>query len=670
MSLYLFFSFLIIPFSYANELEVGSWKLLGLENNIISSVSVDPQTPSIIYAATIGNGIFKSVDYGDTWTPINNGLPTAYQTLGPIIILNDTHIPSNVYAVIQVSNIYKSTNGGQTWNNISNEIKTPYVMDLAINPNDSNILFAAVYSHCGGVWKSLDGGTTWSQNSPNCDNYRILFDPINPNTIYVGGKKVYKSVDNGITWNNTNINDLNNVGGVRGIAIDPIFTNNLYIGTEVKGIYKSTDGGSSWVFLEKSPQAIIGSSLISDPEETNVVYAGTLCKSTSCTESGIHVSTDGGDNWKKTSDGIPDVAIRNLTIPKNYSNFIFASTDKGIYFASITRANKDLNIPLYKQIDNAWSNEIYDSANIWSPNASHISNWGCALTSAAMILNYYGYKKLPDGQTLDPGSLNTWLMSQKDGYVGNGLLNWVSLSRLSKNAKEINNLNYNALEYSRIPIEDKILLTNDLENNIPNILEVPGHFIVAKGINKETYNINDPFYDRKTLSDGYNNSFISSGRFIKSNTDLSYIILISNPEITINLLSKNVDNYQEFISQPIINPFSKEKNGSDQRIIYISKPNSDIYLFKLTSKVTNKYTLKLYLYDSLGNVKIFNKKGDINRQGEIISVKFNKESLKKTTVGNKRISIFKPLSLKKLNVSEIIKNLINTPISSILKLIE
>ncbi len=155
---------------------------------------------------------------------------------------------------------------------------------------------------------------------------------------------------------------------------------------------------------------------------------------------------------------------------------------------------KDLNVPLLRQTDPLWGAQVYDSASRWSPAHATISDWGCAETSAAMILQYYGITKLPNNINLDPGTLNTWLKNQPDGYIGNGLLNWLAISRLSKLAKTNNpNFIYDALEYRRKGI-DKVSLTDDINAGQPDILEEPGHFIVGKGINADTFNINDPYY--------------------------------------------------------------------------------------------------------------------------------------------------------------------------------
>lgn len=296
----------------------------------------------------------------------------------------------------------------------------------------------------------------------------------------------------------------------------------------------------------------------------------------------------------------------------------------------VTSIDSDLDVPLLKQTDPLWKNNIYDSANLWSPNAPAIHNWGCALTSAAMVFQYHGFKKLPDGTSLDPGSLNSWLKSQSDGYIGNGLLNWLSLSRLSKQAKNINNITtFDALEYERIKTSNNSVLSNDINNGIADILEEPGHFIVAKGINNSTFNINDPFYNRSTLDDGYSNTFLSLRRYTPSSTDLSYIMVVANPEINILLKDSNGNQKgEQFVQDPLENDEdANQKSGAPIKMFHFKKPTNDQYQTELSSLTDKNYDLSIYLYDINGNVKILNFTGFIGQNTkEIIDINFNRQN--------------------------------------------
>ena len=272
------------------------------------------------------------------------------------------------------------------------------------------------------------------------------------------------------------------------------------------------------------------------------------------------------------------------------------------FLMTIAKQNIILNVPSIKQTNNLWKNQTYDSANIWNSSDPSINAWGCALTSAAMVFKYHGINKLPDGKNLDPGSLNEWLKKQKDGYIGNGALNWLALSRLSKQAKNINGLSFNALEYTRTNGYDPNKLTEALNNNLPGILREPGHFVVGKGIAGGTFSINDPYYSRTSLSD-YGNTFQNLGVYTPSSTDLSYIMLTVGINTDIQLLDSGGNSVGEiFLEESIVNPENSAQNNGNMKILYLQKPAEDDYRIVLNSAGDPDYELKVYLYDKNGDV--------------------------------------------------------------------
>lgn len=267
-----------------------------------------------------------------------------------------------------------------------------------------------------------------------------------------------------------------------------------------------------------------------------------------------------------------------------------------------------LNVPTLKQTDAPWGDDIYDSANLWSSNNQTISEWGCAVTSAAMVFNYHGLKKMENGLELDPGSLNEWLKSQPDGYVRNGLLNWISLSRLSRKIARQNQVSFDSLEYFRSG-PDNSLLTSNLESGMPTILEVPGHFVVAKGVDdgSSSYFINDPYYSVTTLSDSqYNNSYLGMRTFTPANSDLSYLMFIINEDFDINLYDEtnNPVGYV-VIEKPITDPSESSENTSGLiKSLYFAKPQDGIYKLVISSQDGGSYMLDQYFYDIKGEVNV------------------------------------------------------------------
>ena len=299
----------------------------------------------------------------------------------------------------------------------------------------------------------------------------------------------------------------------------------------------------------------------------------------------------------------------------------------------------NLNVPSLKQTSSPWGEQIYDYAKKWAKSTS-ISYWGCALTSGAMILNYYGINLLPNGNLLNPGTLNSWLNSQQDGYIGQGWVNWLAISRLSKIAKTVNGItSYDSLEYTRKNTSDINILKEDINNLNPDILEEPGHFIVAKGINGDTFNINDPYYNRDTLNDGYSNSFLSLGSFVPSSTDLSYIMVVTQPNVTISVIDESGNNSgYSFDQQAMINDINPSEANSPIKIFYLNKPTNQSYELDLSSP-TNKLTeFTIYLYDQNGSVKLVEEKAVLGISLDKFEINFNKNKLSSSTV-QRKISI-------------------------------
>ncbi len=303
--------------------------------------------------------------------------------------------------------------------------------------------------------------------------------------------------------------------------------------------------------------------------------------------------------------------------------------DGTIRLSSTYIFTNDLSVPALKQNNPAWGSMEYDTASLWNPANPSISAWGCALTSVAMVFKYHGYDKLPGGSDLDPGTLNDWLKNTPGGYIRNGLVNWLALSRLSKLAKDVNGLSFNALEYKRVNGYDPEQLTEDLDDGYPGILGVPGHFVVAKGVEGDTFNINDPLFDRFTLED-YDNTFNSLGRYIPSSTDLSYIMLVVDENVDISLSdSNNVATGSSSIQEPLDNDLGDGVSGEPLNIFYLPKPENDSYNLTLSSNSDQNYQLDVYFYDEDGNLtkaEIEGLIGPINQREFTINFSKDEES--------------------------------------------
>jgi len=252
-----------------------------------------------------------------------------------------------------------------------------------------------------------------------------------------------------------------------------------------------------------------------------------------------------------------------------------------------------LNVPDIKQYDSRWKDLTYNKANIWAPANPTLEHWGCALTSVSMILHYHNH-------LINPDELNSWLLNQHDGYLRNGLLNFLAITRYSRINSDSNSPK---LEYRRFGNNISQLdleITSDPSR--PAILKLPGHFVIAKGKGINDYYINDPGSTKSKLSD-FEGTYLSLNQFKPSNTDLSYIMLTTNENSNLKVYDPNrnqVGSEYFYLDGPIMDNLSKTMANTDTlKVFLLPKPTQGDYLIEISNQ--NGYFLDSYLYDIDGN---------------------------------------------------------------------
>ena len=264
-------------------------------------------------------------------------------------------------------------------------------------------------------------------------------------------------------------------------------------------------------------------------------------------------------------------------------------------------------MPYYSQNGEPWGDDEYDAASNWASDPS-IDKWGCALTSASMVLKYHGISQ-------NPGSLNTWLKSQSDGYLRGGLLNWLALTRFSRISGAT------ILEYRRAG-NDPSVIDQDLEDGNPVILDAgndPGsHFVVTNGKLDPNYSILDPEVETNTTA----SSFRSARRLLPTQTNLSALLLVFDNDLNMSGLTGGELNQELPLSED-----SGETTSGDPVWTYLlNQPLDGVYRLVFTADNPGWYNFEIYGYDQDAEVQARQERIYLDEEGAVYEFNFSQVS--------------------------------------------
>ena len=328
----------------------------------IADIQAVASNPNVIYAGVSIGGVWRSRNGGTTWQPIFDDQPVAaVGSIGlfqanPSIIWVGTGEGNPRNSASVGNGVYKSLDGGDTWTHVGLE-KTERIHRLILHPGDPNVAYAAAMGQMWGenpdrgVFKTTDGGKNWKKmlfvdERTGCAD--LVIDPSNPNKLFAAmweyrrwpwffksggpGSGLYVTHDGGETWKKLTDKDglpKSELGRI-GVAIARNNPEVVYALVEAKknALLRSEDGGKSWRTVNETPNVnprpFYYCDIRVDPQNENRVYS---------LNSNLQVSNDGGRTF--TSLGARGVHSDHhaLWIHPNDGSFLLDGNDGGVYIS-------------------------------------------------------------------------------------------------------------------------------------------------------------------------------------------------------------------------------------------------------------------------------------------------------------------------------------------------
>ncbi len=284
--------------------------------------------PFTFYMGTSGGGVWKTTDAGTTWENISDGYFKA-GSIGAVAVAESD--PNVIYAGTGETNlrgnvqtgvgIYKSKDAGKTWEHIGLE-SSGQIGRIRIHPKNPDLAYVAVLGHAfgtnedRGVYRTRDGGSTWEKIlyvsdragavdlAMDIHNPRVLFAAIyqvvrKPWMLISGGEDsgVYKSTDGGESWLELTNGLPQGLKGKAGIAVSPADSEKVYVNIEADdggGVYRSDNGGEAFIRVSNDrkliTRAFYFTHIVADPVDENTVYVMNM---------DFYKSIDGGKTYEE-----------------------------------------------------------------------------------------------------------------------------------------------------------------------------------------------------------------------------------------------------------------------------------------------------------------------------------------------------------------------------------
>ena len=326
----------------------------------IADIAIHPKDHSVRYVAVGSGGVWKTTNAGTTWEPIFDDQGS--YSIGCVTI--DPNTPDVVWVgtgenvggrhVGYGDGVYRSRNGGETWENVGLE-RSEHVGNIVVDPRDSNVVYVAaqgpLWSPGGdrGLFKTIDAGKTWKKilgGGEYTGVNEVVMDPSDPDTLYAathqrlrtvaalinGGPEsaIHKSTDGGTTWRKLETGLPEEDMGKIGLAISPQRPEVVYATIELAnrkgGFYRSADAGESW---EKRNDYLSGGTgphyyqeLFPSPHAFDRVYQ---------MDWRMQVTDDGGKSFRRVGEQFKHGDNHAMAFDPDDPDYLLSGSDGGLY---------------------------------------------------------------------------------------------------------------------------------------------------------------------------------------------------------------------------------------------------------------------------------------------------------------------------------------------------
>lgn len=334
-----------------------NWELVGFLDNDIVDISISPWDQNFIYVREATNGPYVSIDQGETWLSIAKEIQGTPRS-EPYFYLDN----GNETIALGTFNglIFRSHNNGKNWEVVSSNLPSAFIRDIKVLPALNDLLI----STSSGVYISHDDGNSWELTGPeilrptiitglpgelgggilvgtNSGIYRnstlTAWGTLNkglqeleivnlasanaPPIALTGIGNLYELRENDMSWQVLNLPQDEKITIATSLISE---TSPIFVATESNKIYRTSNKGLTWDYLEQFPSEI--TQISGDPQSSEVIYIGTLIN-------GIYKSNNNGEDWLPINEGITNPTINDIEIASDIEGLIYIATNNGVFIS-------------------------------------------------------------------------------------------------------------------------------------------------------------------------------------------------------------------------------------------------------------------------------------------------------------------------------------------------